>query len=152
MSQTAAITPARSTGLVSLLVLGFIAGAIAVIAFHQPALYLLNEIGFVSATVYPTTPAAVTGIPQIASTAFWGGLWGVVLALAQTRFPRGVGYWLLAVVFGALLPSLGAWFIVPFLKGLPLAAGGDLYRLATGLIVNGAWGFGTGLLLRLAGR
>lgn len=126
---------------------GFIAGALAVPLFHQTMLLALVSAGFVEAKPFATTPAAMTGIPQVASLAFWGGLWGVALALVLTR-TTGATYWLTALVLGALFPSLVAWFVVAPLKGLPLAAGGDVNRLVTALCVNAAWGLGTAALLR----
>jgi hypothetical protein len=129
----------------------FIAGSLAVLVFHQTLLAVLASNGFVSAAAYSTTATAPFGVPQVLSTAFWGGLWGVAFLWAQSRFPRGAGYWVAALVFGALLPSLVAWFVVAALKGAPLLAGGDVHRIVTALLINGAWGVGTGLLLTLAG-
>ena len=132
--------------------IGFVAGFIAVLVFHQAVLALLASIGFVTAKVYVTAPTAPFGIPQVLSLAFWGGVWGVVFAWVQSRFPRGTGYWIAALVFGAIFPSLVAWFIAAPLKGLPIAAGGDVHRIITGLLVNGAWGVGTALIYRFATR
>ena len=128
------------------LLTGFIAGFISVFIFHQALLALLVSSGFVAANVYVTDPTAPFGVPQVLSTAFWGGVWGVVFAWVQPRFPRGAGYWIAALVFGAILPSLVAWFVAAPLKGLPVAAGGDIHRIVTALLVNGAWGVGTALL------
>ena len=50
-------------------------------------------------------------------------------------------------MFGAVALSLVAWFVVAPLKGLPLAGGGRPAAIATALLVNGAWGLGTALLL-----
>jgi hypothetical protein len=52
---------------------------------------------------------------------------------------------------GAIGPTLVAWFIVAPLKGQPAAAGWELPRMITGLIINGAWGLGTALLIATAG-
>lgn len=131
--------------------LGFAAGFVAVLLFHQALLALLAAVGFVAAKAYSTDPTAPFGISQVVSTAFWGGVWGVIFAAVQTRFPRGVGYWLAALAFGAIFPSLVAWFVAAPLKGLPVLAGGDVYRITTALLVNGAWGLGTALLFWLGG-
>lgn len=129
----------------------FIAGFLSVLVFHQALLAVLAASGFVSATAYSTAATAPFGLPQVLSTAFWGGLWGLAYLWAQSRFPRGAWYWVAALAFGAIAPSLVAWFVVAPLKGAPLLAGGDVHRIVTALLVNGAWGIGTGLLLRLAG-
>ncbi|HYM41367.1 MAG TPA: hypothetical protein VET46_01250 [Steroidobacteraceae bacterium] len=46
----------------------------------------------------------------------------------------------------------GAWFVVASLKGQPIAAGGAPIAMAVALIVNAAWGLGTGLGLYLFDR
>jgi ABC-type transport system involved in multi-copper enzyme maturation permease subunit len=130
-----------------LLGLAFAAGFLAVPLFHQPMLALLGAIGVTLAGPYVTHPIPPFGVPRILSQAFWGGIWGIVFALVAPRFPRGIGYWISAVLFGALALSLVAWFIVAPLKGLPVAGGGRPAAITTALLVNGAWGFGTALLL-----
>jgi hypothetical protein len=72
--------------------------------------------------------------------------------MVESRFPRGARYWLYAFAFGAVLPSLVAWFVVAPLKGLPMAGGWQANRMITGFLINGAWGVGTALLLALLYR
>jgi hypothetical protein len=48
-----------------------------------------------------------------------------------------------------VLPSVVALFVVMPLKGMPVAAGGDPKIVAGALLLNGTWGLGTALLLRL---
>jgi hypothetical protein len=55
-------------------------------------------------------------------------------------------------VFGAVLPTLVAWFVVAPLKGQPAAAGFGPMAMAVGPIVNAAWCLGTGLGLVLFGQ
>lgn len=131
----------------TLLGLAFVAGFLAVPLFHQPMLALLHAVGVTSAVPYVTSPIPPLGVPRLVSQAFWGGIWGIIFALVAPRFPRGMGYWITAVLFGAVALSLIAWFIVAPLKGLPAAGGGRPAAIATALLVNGAWGFGTALLL-----
>jgi hypothetical protein len=133
-------------------VIGFIAGFAAVLVFHQPVLGLLNASGFVQAATYSMNATKPFGVPQVLSLAFWGGVWGILFALAQTRFPRGIGYWIASLVFGAVLPTLVAWFIVAALKGQPLAGGWDSHKMITGLLINGAWGIGTAIFLVAGSR
>jgi len=134
------------------LLLAFIAGFIAVLAFHQSLLAVLVAAGVVSGTPYSLAPAGVTGIPQVFSRALFGGGWGIVLMmLLEHRLARqsAAAFWIGALAIGALLPSLVAWFIVEPIKGLPPAAGGDPARLALALVANGAWGIGTAAVYRL---
>jgi hypothetical protein len=140
----------RTTG--RKLIIGFVAGFGAVLLLHQPVLAVLTHVGFAKAATYSLTATAPLGVPQVISLSFWGGVWGVVYAAIEHRFPRGARYWLCAFVFGAIFPTLVAWFVVAPLKGLPLAAGWQARRMITGLVINGAWGLGTGLLLALGSR
>ncbi len=129
-------------------IFAFVAGFCSVLIFHQGMLSLLHAAGVTPATPFPYVSTKPFGTPQIWSLAFWGGVWGFVFALASRGFPEGVGYWLLAVIFGAVGPTLVAWFVVFPLKGLPLGGGWKASGMATGLMVNAAWGVGTALILR----
>lgn len=128
---------------------GFIAGVLATLVFHQGMLAILHGIGLTPAMPYSLHPTAPLGVPAVLSLAFWGGVWGVILASIEPRFPRGVRYWITALLFGAIAPTLVAWFVVAPLKGLPVAAGWRLPGMATSVITNAAWAVGTALLLRL---
>jgi len=142
-------TKMQGTFSVQKLVIGFIAGFLAVLVFHQPVLYFLTSIGFAQAATYSMQATAPFGVPQVISLSFWGGIWGIAFALVEGRFPRGAAYWVLAFLFGAILPTLVAWFVAAPLKGQPVAGGWDIYRMMTGLIINGAWGLGTALFFAL---
>jgi hypothetical protein len=92
------------------------------------------------------------GVPAVLSLSFWGGVWGILFVAVEKRFPQGAVYWLCAFAFGALGPTLVAWFVVAPIKGLPLAGGWQLPRMITGLLINGAWGVGTALFCVLGQR
>ena len=125
----------------------FAAGAVAVPLFHQVALWILNVTGAVARSPFAMTPTRPFGVPQLISLAFWGGLWGVILGLfISERTPR-VRYWIFALVFGAVAPTLVAAFVVPPIKGQPITA--DLRFFLNGTLLNGAWGVGTAALFAL---
>ena len=133
------------------LVIGFLAGAAAVLLFHQSAAAILHALQLTPRAPFSFTPTPPFGIPQLWSLAFWGGVWGVIAAalLARLDGARLSGG---ATVFGAIAPTLAAWFIVAPLKGQPMAAGWVPAAMAIGPIVNAAWGLGTGIGLYLFGR
>jgi hypothetical protein len=133
------------------LVTGFIAGALAVLIFHQGAFALMNAAGLGHHGIYSTQATRPFGIPAIWSITFWGGVWGLVFA-AIFRGLRGAALVITAIIFGALVLSAFAWFVVAPLKGQPIAGGGVPMNMLAALIVNGAWGLGTGLGLALFGR
>jgi hypothetical protein len=126
----------------------FIAGFIAVLVFHQGMLTILHAVGFTSRAPFPIQSTQPFGIPQIWSLAFWGGVWGLIFAAFFHSPARGGKFWLGAILFGAIGPTLAAWFVAAPLKGQALAAGWKVAAMITGLLVNGAWGLGTGLFLR----
>jgi hypothetical protein len=123
----------------------FIAGFISVVVFHQAMLAILNWVGFAPIAPYQMNPTKPFGIPQLWSLAFWGGIWGIALATVMFHLLPRHNYWLTALIFGSLAPTLVFVLIVAPLKGLPLQIPG----IVTGLLVNAAWGLGTALLLRL---
>ena len=130
---------------------GFICGAIAVIAFHQTTQLLLHyhaaklpiliEIFGRAPPPYNFAPVPPWGVPTLASQAFWGGLWGILLAALIRYLPFDdlpFGF-----IFGAIKLTLVASFM-----GNPLFADGDLQHWLRPGLLNGAWGWGTVLLLR----
>lgn len=128
--------------------IAFFSGFTAVLLFHQGILSILHAVGFTPVAPFPTQVTKPFGLPQIWSLAFWGGIWGLVLARVDRWFPGGAGYWVAACIFGAIFPSLVAWLVVFPMKGLPAGGGWHAAGLATGLMINGGWGFGTALLLQ----
>ena len=133
------------------LIVGALAGAAAVLVFHQSAAAVLHALQLTPRAAYSFSPTHPLGIPQLWSLAFWGGVWGIVLAAALARLDgsRLIGA---ATLFGAVAPTLVAWFVVAPLKGQPIAAGWAPAGMLVGLIVNAAWGLGTGIGLHLFGR
>ena len=136
-----------------LILIAFIAGFASVLIFHQPMLIILKAIAIApdKLTPYAMSPTAPLGVPRVFSLAFWGGIWGLVLAIFLTKV-RGLSYWLSGFILGALGPSLVNWFVVLPLKGEPVGGGWAIPGVITALIINGVWGLGTVLLFRLLGR
>jgi hypothetical protein len=133
------------------LIVGFISGAAAVLVFHQGAAALLHALDVIARPPYSMQPTRPWGVPQLWSITFWGAMWGAVLAAALTRLD-GARLLLAALVFGAIFPTLVAWFVVAPLKGQPMAAGFVPAAMSVGPILNGAWGLGTGIGLAFFGR
>lgn len=127
---------------------GFISGFLATLVFHQVMLVLLWVLGLAPFPPYSMTPTPPFGIPAVISLSFWGGIWGILFALIHGKFPRRSAYWLAAFLFGAILPSLVALLVVLPLKGGPAGGGWHPPLLVTAFLVNGAWGIGTGLILK----
>ena len=138
-------------GLGRWIAVGAVSGAIAVVVFHQAVAALLHAAGLTERLPYSMQPTSPLGVAQVWSLVFWGAVWGVALAAALRRF-AGAGLIVAATIFGAILPTLVAWTLVASLKGQPLFAGGVPAAMAVGVLVNAAWGLGTGIGLALLGR
>lgn len=128
----------------------FIAGFLAVPLGHQLVLWVLNAIHFIDRAPFSMSPTKPFGVPTWISLSFWGGIWGIILGLILWRM-RGPKYWLLAILIGAIAPTLVAGLVVAPLKGLPTPKGPQI--IAVGLIVNGVWGLMTAVFYRvMSGR
>jgi hypothetical protein len=135
-----------------IILLGFVAGFVSVLVFFQGTIFLMHHVGngipalvAVFGQVGPPfnlAPTRPLGVPVALSQAFWGSVWGVVLALILDRLrPPAI---LFSTLFGALALTAVAVTLVAWLKGLPTWNGTIPWR---GLLFNGAWGFGVALLL-----
>jgi len=129
--------------------MAFAAGFVSVLIFHQGVWALYAAIGKAPGPAWNREPVPPFGVPAVLSSAFWGGLWGIVLALLLPIAAPAMGYWPAAIVLGALMTSLVALMVVAPLKGRPFAGGWKPSIWVFALSVNAAWAFGTGLLLRL---
>jgi hypothetical protein len=130
------------------LIYGFISGFFATLIFHQLMLALLHYLSIAPFGPFSMTATSPFGVPSVISLSFWGGVWGIVYAMLDIRFPGDFRYWITAFSFGAIFPSLVALLIVFPLKGLPFAGGWKPMILLTVFLVNGAWGVGTGVFMK----
>jgi len=122
------------------IVLGFVAGAIAFATAHEAiGLWLLNS-GMSDRVPWSMQPSVATGLPELASGALWGGLWGAIFALILGSAPEGSMTFrgLLLGLFGPAF--LGAFVIVPALTGEPILLGNDPAKLLPVLIAAGGFG------------
>jgi len=126
----------------------FIAGFISTLVFHQGVLALLYLGGAVPRAPYDLRTVPPLSLPAVISLAFWGGVWGAAI-WSLLKHVGGAAYWAWAVVIGAIGPSAVALLIVYPLKGMPVAGGWDSKLLGAALLLNGAWGLGLALLMRL---
>src|SRR5680860_1055379 len=77
-----------------MLILGFAAGFIATLIFHQGLWSVFNHTGVIppDRPAWPVDPIPPFGIPSVLSKAFWGGLWGLVLTPVLAHL-SGASYW-----------------------------------------------------------
>lgn len=129
----------------------FIAGFISTLVFHQAVIGLFYKLGAIPFAPFSMTATHPFEVPQVISLAFFGGLWGVVL-WPLIRKAGGAQLWLRALVLGAVAPTVVAFCIVMPMKSMAFAAGWDPKMWIGGLIVNGVWGLGLALIMRVLNR
>lgn len=127
---------------ISSIVLGFIAGAIATLTAYELLnwVFLTHWTGWDSLT-WNMAPAEYLTLPPLLNTALWGGLWGAIVGLILGPRPRGLLTFrgaLLGIVFPAVL---GAFILVPVITGrYPPFFGGDASQIIPALCLMAAWG------------
>ena len=127
----------------------FLAGVLSTLVFHQGLLAILYAAGASPRAPYSMEPTKPFGIPAVLSLAFWGGVWGILLWLVIARYLGSGLYWGLALIVGAIAPSLVALLVVQPMKGQPVAGGGNPKIIVGALLLNGAWGLGVAVLMRV---
>jgi hypothetical protein len=127
-------------------VVGFVAGVISVLVFHQGA-WALFHLGGLMPPPYPMGPVPPWSVPLTIDFCFWGGLYGLVygLLLPKLTLPP----WLSGLVLG-LVAVLVLWFIVAPIKGRPLANGWVPGTMLVVLVIHAVWGIGVGLIMQMA--
>jgi hypothetical protein len=128
----------------------FLAGFFATLVFHQGLLAILHAAGATGLSAWAMKPTPPLGVPQVFSLAFWGGVWGIALWLAVRRLDS-VRYWLASIAIGAIAPSAVALLVVLPLKGVSVSAPALPKTILGALLLNGFWGFGAAVGMRLAG-
>ena len=131
------------------LLIGFVAGALAVATVHQLTVFILTAVGMIQGSPYSMRPIPPWSVPAIINLMFWGGVWGVVFAALIDRVPRTWSLWLVGFAFGVLGPVLVGWFVVAPIKGQPMMGGGNPTRMLASVLINGAFGVGVALIFTL---
>jgi hypothetical protein len=125
--------------------LGFVAGVVAVLIFHQGAWATLHIAGLMPPP-YPMGPTPPWGVPETLNFCFWGGLWGAAYGLAAPKVAMPA--WLSGLMLG-VIANLVLWFVVFPLKGQPVASGWAPRSMLVVLAIHLVWGAGVGVILPL---
>lgn len=123
-------------------IVGFIAGAASVLIFHQLGFLIANELGLLKVQLYNMRPVPPLGVPTIISSAFWGGLWGIIGAYVVPRLPSAVDGPLGWILFAGIFVTLVNWFVVLPIKGAPIGGGFRMPNVFVVPLVYAFWGFG----------
>ncbi len=122
--------------------LAFLSGFLATLIFHQGGLLIFWALEIIPTFPWDLTPNSA-GVPKILSLAFFGGLWALpsyALARSIEKF-----FWAVQIIFGSIFPTAVAMLVVFPLKGIAVSAP----IIIGGLILNGLWGWGVGIGLKV---
>ncbi|MBL8700251.1 MAG: hypothetical protein JNK67_17885 [Alphaproteobacteria bacterium] len=136
---------------------GFVAGVLGYVVFHQGAVALFHALGVFPTGAFPTRAVPFLGItalqvPLFVSLGFWAGLWGIVIALVVARIHSNAAKLVVATLIGAIGATAYGWFVVSPWRGQPIppiAANWNPAALWRGPLINGIFGLGAGIMLRL---
>lgn len=123
----------------------FVAGFLSTLIFHQGVFALFYLAGIIPRAPFNMTPVAPFGVPSVISLAFFGGLWGILIWKLVEK-DSGKKHWLKSILYGAIGPTAVAFGVVFPLKGIPFMPIGIIF----GLILNGFWGFGNSLFMKVS--
>lgn len=126
--------------------LGCIAGAIAVLMFHQTTLQALFWCGLAPHAAFRIAVVPPFNAPLVASITFWGAVYGGLFGWAVPFLPRPV---LLRALVAGLFAVLMGWFVIRPLAGHPVAFGWRIAPMLRSAAACGMWGLGVTLILPL---
>lgn len=127
--------------------LAFLAGFVATLVFHQGLIAILHHFGVLPIQPFNMSPTEPFGVPVVFSLSFFGGLWGILIwALVHNDTPAK--RIIKSAVYGAIGPTAVAFLVVFPLKGQTVPLG----LIPLGLLLNGFWGYGVWLFMRLSER
>lgn len=124
---------------------GFLAGALAMLTFHQPAAGVLHALG-----AYPVAPFDLSpkpsGLPALLNGMLWSGGWGV-LFLLLLRLRPGLPLAPAAIAYCAVIPIAFLFLVLAPSTGAPIAYGMPAPLALCVVLAHAAWGFGIALWL-----
>ena len=126
----------------------FAAGFVSTLVFHQGLFTVFYLAAVVPRAPYDLRAVPPLAIPAVISLAFWGGAWGMAI-WPILRNVNGPAYWARALVISAIASGSVTLFIVSPLKGMPIGGGWSPKVIVSTLLLNGTWGSGLALLMRL---
>lgn len=124
---------------------GFVAGALAMVTFHQSAAAVLHAVGLFPVAPFDLSPKP-SGLPTLVNGMLWSGGWGV-LFLVLSRLRPGLPLAPSAIFYCATVPVGFLFLVLAPMAGAPIAFGMDPMRAASVVLAHGCWGFGIALWL-----
>ena len=130
---------ARRYGMVE----GFVAGALAMVSFHQPMAAVLHALGSFPVSPFDLTPKP-SGLPAMVQGMMWSGGWGVLLVLLL-RLRPALPLAPAAIVYCSTVPIAFLFLVMATAQGAPPAFGMPIPMALSVVLAHAAWGFGIAL-------
>jgi hypothetical protein len=124
--------------------LGCIAGAISVLVFHQTTLQLFFWCGLAPQAAFRVAVVPPFNAPLVASTTFWGAVYGGLFAWAEPILPRLVP---LKALAAGVFAVLAGWFVIRPLAGHHVAFDWHIAPMLRSAAAGLMWGLGVTLIL-----
>src|SRR5690606_23042429 len=121
----------------------------AIVTVHELIALCLSNAGHAARTPWSLEPSTLTGLPQIASDAVWGGVWGAIFALILGDEPEGPMTFRGAFLGLAGPALIGVLVLVPLIRGEPLFLGADVDLIWPVLVLGAGFGAATAWLYGL---
>jgi ABC-type uncharacterized transport system permease subunit len=126
--------------------IGCVAGALAVLMFHQTTLQIFFWLGWAPMAAFRTAQVPPFNAPMVASITFWGAVYGGVFGLV-VPLVRGP-LWIKGMI-AALCAMTLSWFVFLPLMGQSAAFAWHPWPMLRSFIAYQMWGLGLYLLLPL---
>lgn len=126
--------------------LGCVAGALAMLIFHQTTLQFFFWFGINPHQAFRIAHVPPFHLPLVVSMTIWGALYGGLFGLVCPRLPHATA--LRGLIAGGFA-TLMAWFVVRPLGGHGIAYDWHATQMAYSAAANLAWGFGVALIAPL---
>jgi len=124
---------------------GFVAGALAMVTFHQPAAGVLHALGSFPVAPFDLDPKP-SGLPAMVQGMLWSGGWGVLFLLLHRLRPE-TPLVPAAILYCATVPVGFLFLILASMQGAPPAFGMPAALALSVVAAHAAWGFGIALWL-----
>lgn len=137
------------SNLLKLSLIGFIAGFLATVLFHQEFLELLFQLHIIAKKPFSMAPTAPFGVPSFISLSFFGGLWGIAGVLIFKKYIQQKRFWLFLTIFGGIFPPLVAVLVVFPAKHMDVNSMLSPGFILLMFLVNAIWGLGTAFITKI---
>ncbi len=125
---------------------GCVAGALAVLVFHQTTLQLFFWLGWAPQAAFRIAQVPPFNAPLVVSITFWGAVYGGLFGLSMPALK--IPLWQKGMVAGVCAMTLG-WFVFLPLMGHQAAFGWHAWPMLRSFVAYQMWGLGLTLMLPL---